>query len=241
MKAPSPPIPHKTILLLLLYRHSILNFLQDIHVRVSVFLQEGAQHSDGKFARAPVTTISPGIEAPGTVRFMDPSTGEVAETVKFHPGQLYDLEPGLQGLEIGGKRSTNLGLNIYRDKGQEQAVVEAVRRELSGGRGAGDRQGRREEEARELAREELNLLAKLIGTETDARRRDTFRLNLFDGDLAEEEDEEQHLPAADDQTLSIDLKTGRSRGELDRIISEMTVDEADEEEEDLLALMDKAA
>ena len=220
-----------------------MNFLQDIHVRVSVFLQEGAQHSDGKFARAPVTTISPGIEAPGTVRFMDPSTGEVAETVKFHPGQLYDLEPGLQGLQIGGKRSTNLGLNIYRDKGQEQAVVEAVRRELSGGRGA-DKQGRREEDSRELAREELNLLAKLIGTETDARRRDTFRLNLFDGDLVEEEEGEEgehRLAAADGQTLSIDLKTGRSRGELDRIISEMTVDEAEEEEEDILSLMDKAA
>ena len=215
-----------------------MNFLQDIHVRVSVFLQEGAQHSDGRFARAPVTTLSPGIEAPGTVRFMDPSTGEVAETVKFHPGQLYDLEPGLQGLEIGGKRSTKLGLNIYRDKGQEQAVVEAVRRELSGGRGA-DRLGRKEEDARELAREELNLLAKLIGTETDARRRDTFRLNLFDGDLGEEEDED--LPTAHNPTLSIDLKTGRSRGELEKIISEMTVDEAEEEEEDILALMDKAA
>ena len=221
-----------------------MNFLQDIHVRVSVFLQEGAQHSDGKFARAPITTISPGIEAPGTVRFMDPSTGEVAETVKFHPGQLYDLEPGLQGLQIGGKRSTNLGLNIYRDKGQEQAVVEAVRRELSGGRGA-DKLGRRDEDSRELAREELNLLAKLIGTETDARRRDTFRLNLFDGDLGEEEEDEggsEHLAsAADGQTLSIDLKTGRNRGELDRIISEMTVDEEEEEEEDILALMDKAA
>ena len=175
---------------------------------------------------------------------MDPSTGEVAETVKFHPGQLYDLEPGLQGLQIGGKRSTNLGLNIYRDKGQEQAVVEAVRRELSGGRGA-DKLGRRDEDSRELAREELNLLAKLIGTETDARRRDTFRLNLFDGDLGEEEEDEggsEHLAsAADGQTLSIDLKTGRNRGELDRIISEMTVDEEDEEEEDILALMDKAA
>ena len=215
-----------------------MNFLQDIHVRVSVFLQEGAQHSDGRFARAPVTTLSPGIEAPGTVRFMDPSTGEVAETVKFHPGQLYDLEPGLQGLEIGGKRSTNLGLNIYRDKGQEQAVVEAVRRELSGGRWA-DRLGRKEEDARELAREELNLLAKLIGTETDARRRDTFRLNLFDGDLGEEEGED--LPTAHNPTLSIDLKTGRSRGDLEKIISEMTVDEAEEEEEDILALMDKAA
>ena len=194
-----------------------------------------------RFARAPVTTLSPGIEAPGTVRFMDPSTGEVAETVKFHPGQLYDLEPGLLGLEIGGRRSTNLGLNIYKDKGQEQAVVEAVRRELSGARGSLS-QGGREEDSKELAKEELNLLAKLIGTETDARRRDTFRLNIFDGDHGDEEvDDGDHKQAGGkDKTLSIDLKTGRSRGELDRIISEMTVEEAAEEEEDILALMDKA-
>ena len=194
-----------------------------------------------RFARAPVTTLSPGIEAPGTVRFMDPSTGEVAETIKFHPGQLYDLEPGLLGLEIGGRRSTNLGLNIYKDKGQEQAVVEAVRRELSGARGSLS-QGGREEESKELAKEELNLLAKLIGTETDARRRDTFRLNIFDGDHGDEEvDDGDHRRAGgEDKTLSIDLKTGRSRGELDRIISEMTVEEAAEEDEDILALMDKA-
>ena len=194
-----------------------------------------------RFARAPVTTLSPGIEAPGTVRFMDPSTGEVAETVKFHPGQLYDLEPGLLGLEIGGRRSTNLGLNIYKDKGQEQAVVEAVRRELSGARGSLS-QGGREEDSKELAKEELNLLAKLIGTETDARRRDTFRLNIFDGDHGDEEvDDGDHKQAGgEDKTLSFDLKTGRSRGELDRIISEMTVEEAAEEDEDILALMDKA-
>ena len=180
-------------------------------------------------------------QAPGTVRFMDLSTGEVAETVKFHPGQLYDLEPGLLGLEIGGRRSTKLGLNIYKDKGQEQAVVEAVRRELSGARGSLS-QGGREEDSKELAKEELNLLAKLIGTETDARRRDTFRLNIFDGDHGDEEvDDGDHKQAGgEDKTLSIDLKTGRSRGELDRIISEMTVEEAAEEDEDILALMDKA-
>ena len=93
-----------------------------------------------------------------------------------------------------------------------------------------------------LAKEELNLLAKLIGTETDARRRDTFRLNIFDGDHGDEEvDDGDHRRAGgEDKTLSIDLKTGRSRGELDRIISEMTVEEAAEEDEDILALMDKA-
>ena len=101
---------------------------------------------------------------------------------------------------------------------------------------------RREEGGGELAREELNLLAKLIGTETDLKRRETFRLNLFDGEIGEEEEEEgEECPSSEDRTVRIDLKTGRGRGELERIITEMTVEEQEGEEEDLLALMDKAA
>ena len=55
------------------------------------------------------------------------------------------------------------------------------------------------------------------------------------------EEEEEEQAAATDRTLNIDLKTGRGRGELERIITEMTVEAEEAEEEDLLALMDKAA
>jgi hypothetical protein len=217
-------------------RHSILNFLQDIHVRVTMFLQQGVQSpEDGAFMMPPNAVLSPGVEPPGTIRLMDPATGEVAETLKFPPGQLYDIEPGLLGMQIGGKRSTQLGINNYARSGPAAGVVEAVRRDLAE---TGRTLARGEDSG--LAREELNLLAKLIGTETDARRRETFRLNLFDGELGEEEEEAAESRLAKDPTLRIDLKSGRSRGELDRIISEMSVAEEDGEEEDLLALMDKA-
>ena len=36
----------------------------------------------------PVTAVYTGMEIPGTIRYMD-SSGEVVETVKFHPGQNY--------------------------------------------------------------------------------------------------------------------------------------------------------
>ena len=168
---------------------------------------------------------------------MDPVTGEVAETVKFHPGQLYDMEPGLLGLEMGGRRSTSLGTSIYsRREGVEARAVEAVRKELAEGGGGGRC---REEGGGDLAREELNLLAKLIGTETDFTKK-TFRLSLFDGEPGEEEAEEEVIRKTDGQTLEIDLKCGRGRGDLERIITEMTVSEEEGEEEDLLALMDQA-
>ena len=45
---------------------------------------------------------------------------------------------------------------------------------------------------------------------------------------------------AEDTTVNIDLKRGRERGELDKIITQMTVSVEDTEEDDLLSLMDKA-
>ena len=40
--------------------------------------------------------------------------------------------------------------------------------------------------------------------------------------------------------MSIDVKASRGRGDLERIINEMTVEDTEQEEDDLLALMDKA-
>ena len=98
---------------------------------------------------------------------------------------------------------------------------------------------RRDEDC-SLAKEELNLLAKLIGTETSSSVKE-FKLNLFEGERLDE-DEFSGSPQLQDESkhVSIDLKSGRRRGDLDKIISEMTVEAGDEEEDDLLALMDKA-
>lgn len=41
-------------------RYSMLNFLRDTKVRVSIFLQEKQQYMDGRFAFPPVTQLQRG-------------------------------------------------------------------------------------------------------------------------------------------------------------------------------------
>ena len=73
------------------------------------------------------------------------------------------------------------------------------------------------------------------------KTKDTFRLNMFDMDA----DEEQYhvgsvTDAVEDTTVNIHINSTRTRKDLEKIISEMTVDQEDNDEDDLLALMDKA-
>ena len=96
-------------------RYSILNFFQDIHVRISAFLQDNVQHNDGRFVISPPTVVYPGAEPPGTIKLMN-SSGEVVETNKFYPGQEYRASLEMLGLEVGAERSTSLGQNIYLGK-----------------------------------------------------------------------------------------------------------------------------
>ena len=89
----------------------------------------------------------------------------------------------------------------------------------------------------------MNLLAKLIRTKTEVISKEVFRLHMFDADpgeddVAEAETIPKHKP--DDLTVNISINSGRRRDDLEKIISEMTVTSEDKEEDDLLALMDKA-
>ena len=66
---------------------------------------------------------------------------------------------------------------------------------------------------------------------------------MFDADPAEDEmAKAEDIPKhrADDLTVNISINSGRRRDDLEKIISEMTVASEDREEDDLLALMDKA-
>ena len=87
------------------------------------------------------------------------------------------------------------------------------------------------------------MLAKLIGTKTEFSKKDVFRLNMFDLDTEEEPlmAAEKHSSDADaDKTLNISLNSSQTRHDLEKIISEMTVTEDNDEDDDLLALMDQA-
>ena len=44
-----------------MFRYSILNFFQDIHVRISAFLQDKVQHNSGRFVVAPPVDSEPAV------------------------------------------------------------------------------------------------------------------------------------------------------------------------------------
>ena len=99
-----------------------------------------------------------------------------------------------------------------------------------------------------MARDELNLLAKVMGTKTYFSKNETFRLNMFNRDELEDDDEGVENMAMRKELEvgmeSIEVEPGRGRGDLARILQEMTVEgevEVEGAEDDILALMDKAA
>ena len=189
-------------------------------------------------------------------------SGEVVETTKFHPGQSYTRETEILGLELGHERSTSLGHNIYAGRSSGSTFNNAINNSLkfslennpelnqtkslnvSGQIKTKPHQTHFPADAnQELAKEELNLLAKLIGTKTELSKKDVFRLNMFDLDTEEEPlmAAEKHSSDADaDNTLNISLNSSQTRHDLEKIISEMTVTEDNDEDDDLLALMDQA-
>ena len=92
-----------------------------------------------------------------------------------------------------------------------------------------------------MFQDELNLLAKLIGTKTEVISKEVFRLHMFDVESgADEVVDDIPKQKPEDLTVNISINSGRQRDDLEKIISEMTVTPEEREEEDLLALMDKA-
>ena len=105
-----------------------------------------------------------------------------------------------------------------------------------------------DEGGRVLARDELNLLAKVMGTKTYISKNETFRLNMFNREESEDDEEGvENMAICKEFGMgldSIEVEPGRGRGDLARILQEMTLEgevEVEGADEDILALMDKAA
>ena len=85
-----------------LIRNSLLNFLKDIHTRVSIFLREGIQSSDGRFfIPTNRVTLECECQIPGVIRHF--KEGNVIDsTENFDTGTEYLVEDA----------RTSLGLNM---------------------------------------------------------------------------------------------------------------------------------
>ena len=72
-------------------------------------------------------------------------------------------------------------------------------------------------------------MAKLIGTKTEVTNKEMFRLNMFDFDIDEdnpgvtEEASGSGAIKEEDTTVNISLNSSKTRQDLEKIISEMTM------------------
>uniref|UniRef100_A0A8C5DMP2 Protein OSCP1-like n=1 Tax=Gouania willdenowi TaxID=441366 RepID=A0A8C5DMP2_GOUWI len=165
-----------------LLRQTLLIFFQDMHVRVSLFLKNKTQNPNGRFALTTSGPVPHGSDVPGLIRLFDCKGREVRRH-GFPVAGSYSssIRPGSFGLQ--GPRVIRLGLNMYTMSDTEETHTSntpsvKVNMGLS---------------PNLLAKEELNLLARLMGSmRAEDRVEDeagTFRVHLFYTD--EEEDEEE--------------------------------------------------
>ncbi|KAF3707224.1 Protein OSCP1 [Channa argus] len=142
-----------------LLRQTLLIFVQDMHVRVSLFLKSQIQNPNGGFTLSTSGPLPHGIDVPGLIRMFD-SKGREVRRSKFPTGGSYSSSIREGSFELHGDRVITLGTNVYANT------------------------------TNLLAKEELNLLARLMGSmkaENMPRAETGFRINMFTTDQMEEE------------------------------------------------------
>nr|XP_022293633.1 protein OSCP1-like isoform X3 [Crassostrea virginica] len=222
-----------------LIRQTLLNFFQDMHIRVSIFLKDKVQNSNGRFVLPAGGAVPYGAEVPGTIKQFNASGAEVKSS-SFPPGGSYQPSQGDGSLDIMGNRITTLGTNMY-------SVSRPV--ETSGS----NRVSKSTPTVSDIdsatpdpmAKAQLDLLCQLIGSATV---KSEIRLNLFKTDEEEEQASVatiQPVDHAQSKVVNIDLKgtqeNKNKNDELSRIAGELSIQgNPAEEEDDLLNLMDSA-
>ncbi|XP_056270425.1 protein OSCP1a isoform X2 [Pseudoliparis swirei] len=160
-----------------LLRQTLLIFFQDMHVRVSLFLKIKVQNPNGRFALSPSGPVPHGMDVPGLIRMFDRKGREVMRG-EFPSGGSY-TSPVREGcFELHGDRVIALGTNMYNENHPEETHTSKTP------------SVKKDDAPNLLAKEELNLLARLMGSMKADSMPDTetgFRINLFTSDQEEED------------------------------------------------------
>ncbi|KAM7384582.1 hypothetical protein PAMA_011780 [Pampus argenteus] len=161
-----------------LLRQTLLIFFQDMHVRVSIFLKNQVQKPNGRFAMSTSGPVPPGTDVPGLIRTFN-SKGREVRRSEFPTGGSY-TSPIRQGsLELHGDRVTTLGMNMYTMNHPEETHTSKA-----------PSVKQTDDTPNLLAKEELNLLARLMGSmkaDNMPNAETGFRINLFTTDQEEVE------------------------------------------------------
>uniref|UniRef100_A0A3P8NQL7 Organic solute carrier partner 1a n=1 Tax=Astatotilapia calliptera TaxID=8154 RepID=A0A3P8NQL7_ASTCA len=203
-----------------LLRQTLLTFFQDMHVRVSLFLKDQIQNPNGRFALTTSGPVPHGTDVPGLIRIFDCRGREVRRR-EFPSGGSYTSSIREGSFELHGNRVIRLGMNMYTvDHPEETHTSRAPSVKADGS-------------PNPLAKEELNLLARLMGsmkTENKPKDESGFRINLFNTDK-----EEAEFLVQDEQAAS---ELARIAGQFEEEEEEKPEKPSNNKGEELLAMMD---
>ncbi|XP_058474445.1 protein OSCP1a isoform X2 [Solea solea] len=214
-----------------LLRQTLLIFFQDMHVRLSLFLKNKVQNPNGRFALSTSGPVPHGIYVPGLIRAFD-SKGREVRRSQFPTGGTYSSSVKEGCFELRGDRVITLGVNMYTvHHPEETQTCKAPPVKTN-------------DTPNPLAKEELNLLARLMGSMKDETETG-FWINLFTTD--EEDDQASDSRGADDSMFGLisiqAMQDEPASTELAQIAGQFAEQEQPEftsctKGDDLLAMMD---
>ncbi|KAM6909880.1 protein OSCP1 isoform 1-T1 [Xenentodon cancila] len=222
-----------------LIRQTLLIFFQDMHIRVSIFLKDKVQNSNGRFVLPTSGPVPHGTQVPGLIRIFS-CTGEEVTRLQFSNGGNYTSALREGSFDIFGDRVTKLGTNMY-------SVSHPVETHMSGTSKTSAQHTKVNAAPNPLAKEELNLLARLMGgleVHKPGNKDTGFRVNLF---ATDEEEEEALMSRPDDLSYGViniqATKDQQANAELTKIMGEFAESgnqspTASSKGDDLLAMMD---
>jgi hypothetical protein len=214
----------------ILLRQTLSRFFQDRRVKVSLFLHDGLQSSDGSIVIQHKGPLPPGAEKPGAIRYFD-ADGNVEDEVKVEMKNAVDVKET--------EARSPLGENLYakdrRKKGnQDSKAVTHKNAPLDK-----DKPFEPDEKDQERAKKELNLLATMLGGTQPSTTKDKFTLSQLFPDAGAGGD-----GRTTGDVITFDERDAKGYKQLlssglgfwgDEVVNE---DEDEEDDDDLLALMD---
>ncbi|KAK1156843.1 protein OSCP1-like isoform X1 [Acipenser oxyrinchus oxyrinchus] len=222
-----------------LIRQTLLIFFQDMHIRVSIFLKDKVQNSNGRFVLPTSGPVPYGTQIPGLIRMFNYNGDEVKKS-EFPNGGNYTSPLQEGSFDLYGGRVLKLGTNMY-------SVSRPVETHMSGTSKSSASHAKENTAPNPLAKEELNLLARLMGhleVKKITGSESGFRVNLFSTD--EEEEEAAILRPSELSYQFINIQATQdqqSNEELARIMGEFKEEDLVSQSpcskgDDLLAMMD---
>jgi len=161
-------------------RYSILNFFQDLRIKVSVFLKEKVQNWNGTFILYSEGTVANDTDLPGLITYYDIDKNSKSQIVfkeaRFDSGARY-ARPNKEGsYDRRGDRIIKLGLNVYSANKPVDTIIPPESHEKYHANAASDFKTNVPDPK---SRAQLDLLCRLIGRCSKINEKDDFKINLF--------------------------------------------------------------